>query len=240
MYDQSRLLVHEGNPMLPGATKVSGGMNFAVEVPCNTEASLILYRKGEKEPEAEIPFAESNRTGRMCAMMVSGFKSEQYEYNFRIDTKICQDPYARGLAGREAFGRVSEDKDEHRIRCSFPNLREYNWEGDVSPGISYQDMILYKVHVRGYTRQAKVAPKKRGTFAGLKEMIPYWKELGINAVELMPAYEFMERSTVEPGQGDDPPETSQGQSQLLGLPPGILFCTQECLLCDEETTQGIL
>ena len=48
MYDQSRLLVHEGNPMLPGATKVSGGMNFAVEVPCDTEASLILYRKGEK------------------------------------------------------------------------------------------------------------------------------------------------------------------------------------------------
>ena len=114
MYDQSRLLVHEGNPMLPGATKVSGGMNFAVEVPCDTEASLILYRKGEKEPEAEIPFAESNRTGRMCAMMVSGFKPEQYEYNFRIDTKICQDPYARGLAGRETFGRVSEDKDEHR------------------------------------------------------------------------------------------------------------------------------
>ena len=90
MYDQSRLLVHEGNPMLPGATKVSGGMNFAVEVPCDTEASLILYRKGEKEPEAEIPFAESNRTGRMCAMMVSGFKPEQYEYNFRIDTKICR------------------------------------------------------------------------------------------------------------------------------------------------------
>ena len=107
MYDQSRLLVHEGNPMLPGATKVSGGMNFAVEVPCDTEASLILYRKGEKEPEAEIPFAESNRTGRMCAMMVSGFKPEQYEYNFRIDTKICQDPYARGLAGRETFGSMN-------------------------------------------------------------------------------------------------------------------------------------
>ena len=221
MYDQSRLLVHEGNPMLPGATKVSGGMNFAVEVPCDTEASLILYRKGEKEPEAEIPFAESNRTGRMCAMMVSGFKPEQYEYNFRIDTKICQDPYARGLAGRETFGRVSEDKDEHRIRCSFPNLREYNWEGDVSPGISYQDMILYKVHVRGYTRQAKVAPKKRGTFAGLKEMIPYWKELGINAVELMPAYEFMERSTVEPGKAMIRQKHHKDKVNYWGYLPGF-------------------
>ena len=73
MYDQSRLLVHEGNPMLPGATKVSGGMNFAVEVPCNTEASLILYRKGEKEPEAEIPFAESNRSGSGLFPLSSAF-----------------------------------------------------------------------------------------------------------------------------------------------------------------------
>lgn len=83
MYDQSGLLIHEGNPMLPGATKVSGGINFAVEVPADEEASLILYHKGEAEPVEEIPFTEANRTGRMCAMMVSGFKPEQYEYNFR-------------------------------------------------------------------------------------------------------------------------------------------------------------
>ena len=74
---------------LPGATKVSGGINFAVEVPADEEASLILYHKGEAEPAEEIPFTEANRTGRMCAMMVSGFKPEQYEYNFRIDTKVC-------------------------------------------------------------------------------------------------------------------------------------------------------
>ncbi len=67
--------------MLPGATKVSGGINFAVEVPADEEASLILYHKGENR-QKEIPFTEANRTGKMCAMMVSGFKPEQYEYNF--------------------------------------------------------------------------------------------------------------------------------------------------------------
>ena len=53
-------------------------------------------------------------------------------------------------------------------------------------------MILYKVHVRGYTKQAKLSLRKKGTFAGLVAMIPYWKEMGINAIELMPAYEFQE------------------------------------------------
>ena len=58
MYDQSGLLVHEGNPMLPGATKVSGGINFAVEVPADEEASLILYHKGEAEPAEDAITAQ--------------------------------------------------------------------------------------------------------------------------------------------------------------------------------------
>ena len=110
MYDQSGLLVHEGNPMLPGATKVSGGINFAVEVPADEEASLILYHKGEAEPAEEIPFTEANRTGRMCAMMVSGFKPEQYEYNFRIDTKVCQDPYADRKSTRLNSSHIEESR----------------------------------------------------------------------------------------------------------------------------------
>lgn len=223
MYDQSGLLIHEGNPMLPGATKVSGGINFAVEVPADEEASLILYHKGEAEPVEEIPFTEANRTGRMCAMMVSGFKPEQYEYNFRIDTKVCQDPYAYGLTGREAFGKITDKEDEHKIRCSFLNTKGYNWMGDAAPKIPYQDMLLYKIHVRGYTRQAKISPKKRGTFAGLTEMIPYWKELGINAIELMPCYEFMEKSVAESGKVMIQQKHQKGRINYWGYQPGFYF-----------------
>ena len=120
MYDQSGLLIHEGNPMLPGATKVSGGINFAVEVPADEEASLILYHKGEAEPAEEIPFTEANRTGRMCAMMVSGFKPEQYEYNFRIDTKVCQDPYAYGPV---SYTHLDVYKRQG-LRSFFPQIPE--------------------------------------------------------------------------------------------------------------------
>ena len=80
--------------VVPGVNKKKNGINFAVEVPCDTEASLVLYRKGAAEPEAELPFTEEYRTGRMCAMLVSGLRPERYEYNFRIDGKIVQDPFA--------------------------------------------------------------------------------------------------------------------------------------------------
>lgn len=68
----------------------------------------------------------------------------------------------------------------------------YDWGDEKAPETDFEDMILYKVHVRGYTRQAKLPTGLRGTFSGLVQMIPYWQELGINTVELMPAYEFME------------------------------------------------
>lgn len=103
-----------------------------------------------------------------------------------------QDPFAHGICGREQFGIRGNGENENQIRCTFLTEKEYDWEEDRFPEIPYRDLILYKVHVRGYTKQQKLSQKRRGTFSGLKEMIPYWKELGINAVELMPAYEFME------------------------------------------------
>ena len=112
--------------------------------------------------------------------------------------------------------------------------------GDAAPKIPYQDMLLYKIHVRGYTRQAKISPKKRGTFAGLTEMIPYWKELGINAIELMPCYEFMEKSLAESGKVMIRQKHQKRPDQLLGISAGILFCTQKCLLCYQETAKGVL
>ena len=125
-------------------------------------------------------------------MLVSGLNTKKYEYNFRIDGKIVQDPFAHGICGREQFGIRGNGENENQIRCTFLTEKEYDWEEDRFPEIPYRDLILYKVHVRGYTKQQKLPQKRRGTFSGLKEMIPYWKELGINAVELMPAYEFME------------------------------------------------
>ena len=191
MEKQNKIGVYKGDPVNPGVSILGTGINFAVEIPCGVPASLVLYRKGTALPEKEIPFTEEYRTGRMCAMLVTGLKTGRYEYNFRIDGRICQDPFAQVIRGREKFG-MPLSEEEHAVRCAFLSEKEYDWQDDKAPKIPYNEMILYKVHVRGYTRQAKILSRKRGTFAGLVEMIPYWKELGINAVELMPAYEFQE------------------------------------------------
>lgn len=190
MEKRDRIVIRNGNPVMLGANRNNEGMNFAAEVLPGSEASLVLYQKGSAVPSREIPFTE--RTGKICTLLVSGLNTKKYEYNFRIDGKIIQDPFAYGICGREQFGVPGNGEKGDQIRCTFLTEKEYDWEEDQFPDIPYRDLILYKVHVRGYTKQQKIAQKRRGTFSGLKDMIPYWKELGINAVVLMPAYEFME------------------------------------------------
>lgn len=187
--------VCKGNPVVLGANRVPDGMNFALEVPPGAEAALVLYRKGGEVPFREITFEPETRTGKRCAMLLSGFDEKKFEYNFRINGKIVQDPCAYGIKGRENFGIQADAGDEHQIRCAFLDCKPYDWKEDAPPQIPYSEAIMYKVHVRGYTKQAKISIKKRGTFAGLKEMVPYWKELGVNVIELMPAYEFCEISS---------------------------------------------
>lgn len=229
MEKRNRICACKGDPITPGVSRTNAGINFAVEIPCGIFASLVLYRKGAAVPEVELPFTEEYRTGRMCAMQVSGLKTEKYEYNFRIDGKIMQDPFARVIRGREKFGApVAED--EHAVRCAFPSDKEYDWQEDTAPKIPYNEMILYKIHVRGYTKQAKIPLRKRGTFAGLVEMIPYWKELGINAIELMPAYEFQECALKETEGGMAVRSKRDDRVNYWGYAQGFYFAPKASYL----------
>lgn len=189
----------QGCPLILGANRMRNGMNFALEAPEGAQASLLLYRRNGKQPAAEIPFGEENRMGNVYSLLLPDFKETDYEYNFTINGKIIQDPCAYSIRGREHFGAPLSG-DEHRIRCGFLPEEEYDWEDEKAPEIPYKDMLLYKVHVRGYTKANREIPKNRGTFRALTEMIPYWKELGVNAIELMPAYEFTE---VAPAAGNE-------------------------------------
>lgn len=102
------------------------------------------------------------------------------------------DPCAYKILGRERFVQRWV-----RIRTKLWEdfKSSFYWENDKNPAIPYHEMILYKLHVRGYTKANRTITGTKGTFQALEEMIPYWKELGINTIELMPAYEFMESGT---------------------------------------------
>ena len=228
--------VCKGNPVILGANRVPAGMNFALEVPVEAKAALVLYRKGGGVPFRELPFDNSMRTGKRCAMLLNDFNDKKFEYNFRINGKIVQDPCAYGIMGREKFGVLTNQEDEHQIRCSFLNSEAYDWKGDILPQIPYNEAVIYKVHVRGYTKQARITHKKRGTFAGLTEMIPYWKELGVNVIELMPAYEFCEISSASNENGFIIRKQQEDRVNYWGYVSGFYFAPKKsyCATSDSE------
>jgi len=149
-------------------------------------------------------------------MVVFGLNYEDLEYGFRIDgpfqpeaghrfdaSKILMDPYARLISGRDVWGEAPnwQRPYPYRARVSFD---DFDWQGDRPLEIPPEDLIIYETHVRSFTQSSTSGVNKPGTYAGLVEKIPYLQQLGINAIELMPIYEFdeFENSRIHPETGE--------------------------------------
>lgn len=185
---------------LNGASEFSCGVNFTVHTSHGTSCDLLLFHPDEEEPYAVIPFPESYKIGDVYSMIVYDLKAEDFEYAYRVDgpydekkgllfdkTKTLLDPYAQAVAGQQVWGKK-------RTRTYHAKVVRDTFDWGVQPQSSREmsDLIIYELHVRGFTQHPSSGVKHPGTFAGLKEKIPYLKELGINAVELMPIFEFDE------------------------------------------------
>ena len=187
-----------------GATLTDGGVNFSIFSKEAAGATLVLYHHGQEEPFVEIPFPEEFRIGDVYAMMVFGIDIESTEYGYRFDgpynpekgqrfdkTKVLLDPYAKSISGRSVWGKRSDHGSAFVHRGQI--IREdYDWEGDKPLEIPQNDLIIYEMHVRSFTKAKSSKVRYKGTFAGILEKIPYLKELGVNCVELMPIFEFDE------------------------------------------------
>ena len=177
-----------------GAVPVKDGIVFSMERKNNEEASLLLYNKGSKEVIQEIPFPATNTIGDIVCVKAEKIASARYEYNFCIDGKVTLDPYAKVLIGTGKFGE--EYPEGHEVRCAMI-AGNYDWEDDRKPQIAYEDAVMYSFHVRGFTKQRYSGVRHKGTFLGITEKAEYFKELGINQIKLMPAYEFAEMESVK-------------------------------------------
>lgn len=178
-----------GNPARLGVTKNGKDINFAVVVRDGKECSLLLYKKGSEEIAGELLFTEGMRFGDIYAMKIRQFPVDEYEYNYRIDGTVTTDPYAMGISGREVWGSPSDSI--HGIRGNM-RFEHFSWQGDKPLEIPAEECVMYVTHPRGFTMDASSKVRHPGTFAGIKEKIPYLKKLGINQLELMPVYEFAE------------------------------------------------
>ncbi|MEE1039516.1 MAG: alpha-amylase family glycosyl hydrolase, partial [Lachnospiraceae bacterium] len=188
-----------------GATLIGDGIvNFSIFSKEAVSCSLVLFRKGEKEPFVEIPFPEEFRIGNVYTMMVFGITIETTEYGYRFDgvydpsiglrfdkNKILLDPYAKSVSGRSIWGELTEPASSFIHRGQIIH-EDYDWDGDKPLEIPMEDLVIYEMHVRGFTKDPSSNIKYGGTYAGIVEKIPYLKSLGINCIELMPVFAFDE------------------------------------------------
>lgn len=185
-----------------GATVIPGGVNFTIQSHKATSCELLLFHREAEEPFAVLPFPDNYRIGFCYSMIVFGLDIEEFEYAYRLDgpydekkglrfdrTKILLDPYARAVTGQSHWGHKNNPQHGYRARVVHSN---FDWGQQRHTSIPMEDLIIYELHVRGYTKDASSGVKHPGTFDGLKEKIPYLKALGVNAVELMPVFEFDE------------------------------------------------
>lgn len=200
--------IEAGNPAYLGVTRTGKDINFAVVVRDRKDCSLLLYRKDTEEIAAKIPFTEEMRFGDIYAMQIEQFPVREYEYNYWIDDTVVVDSYATLLKGRETWGTCADKP--HMLRSGFVTER-FSWQGDVPPAIPYEECILYVTHVRGFTMDASSKVRHPGTFAGVKEKIPYLKKLGINQLELLPVYEFAELEKKVPRKKHMPVRRDNGE-----------------------------
>jgi glycogen operon protein len=192
-----------GRSLPLGAAALADGVNFALLSRHGTDVTLVVYPPEGDEPLAELPLhPRRNRTGDHWHVQVSGLPPV-FRYGWRVDgpqgpehrfdpSIVLLDPAATTLADGAVWGRSSEVKPRATVRRSLFFRRAYDWGEDVPPLIPLEDSIVYELHVRGFTCDPSSGVPRPGTFAGLAEKIPYLKDLGVTAVELLPIHEFDE------------------------------------------------
>ena len=149
-------------------------------------------------------------------MTVLGLDPDHIEYGFRLEgpfdpaaghrfdpSKILIDPFARALSGQEEWGKAFDRNAPYPRRAAIP-ADDFEWEGDRPLDLPAEDLVIYELHVRGFTRSPSSGVRFPGTYAGLREKIPYLKSLGVNCVELLPVFEFdeTENDRKNPGTGE--------------------------------------
>ena len=229
-----------GQPQPLGATVDDGGVNFSFFSEDATGVELLLFNgHDEAQPVATIPFDPAvNRSFHFWHMYVRGL-GPGYHYAFRVygpsgpgqrfdGEKVLLDPYAKGNTNtlwKPVDACLPGDNLESSMRAVIVDGRAYDWEGDAPLHTPMSDSVIYEMHVRGFTASPSAGVAHPGTFSGVIEKIPYLKELGVTAVELLPVFAFDEREV----RGINPIDGSElrnfwGYDPYAHMAPQASYC----------------
>ena len=197
-----------------GAAAAPNGVSFTIHSSGATSCTLLVFRPREKEPYARLKFPEAYHIGNTYSMLVFDLKIEEFEYAFQLDgpydkekgllfnkNTVLLDPYARAVTGQKEWGDRPES-DEGFVYHARVVENNFDWGNVRQLELPMEDLVIYELHVRGYTKDVSSGVSARGTYEGLRQKIPYLKDLGINAVELMPIFEFDEMESARVVDGE--------------------------------------
>ncbi len=172
-------------PTKQGVVCTKNSVSFAAESVADKECGVILY---DKEGNCyRFPFQKEGRRGNLYGLKIEGEGLNNCFYNYYLGDRIVTDPYAWEIQGLEAWG----EKRGRKTR-GFLGKRDFDWQGDEPLMIPLNESIFYGLNVRSFTMHKSSGVRNKGTFEGVAEKIPYFRELGITALELMPCYEYDE------------------------------------------------
>ncbi len=218
-----------------GATVRDGGVNFSLFSRTAEGIELLLFdREDDARPARVVPFDPAEgRTYHYWHAFVPGVKAGQL-YGYRVKgphdparglrfdaTKVLLDPYGRAVVAPKGYDRKAAgapgDNCATAMKSVVVDPSAYDWEGDRPLNRPSSRTIIYEMHVKGFTRHPSsgVGEATRGTYAGLVEKIPYLKDLGITAVELLPVFQF------------DPQDAPAGRVNYWGYAPISFFAPHQ-------------
>jgi glycogen operon protein len=231
-----------------GATKMDGGINFVIYSKHATAVDLLLFDQvDDLVPSQVIKLDKTkNKTYHYWHVFVEGISTGQL-YGYRIygpylpdkghrfdPSKVILDPYGKSVAipknyDRKALSKFGNDQAPS-MKSVIVDLDLYDWEGDLHPKTPFSQTIIYELHVGGFTKNPNsgVDPVKRGTFLGLIDKIPYLKELGITAVELLPVFQF------------DVQDAPEGLTNYWGYSPVSFFSLHQGYSSDPDNPLQVL
>lgn len=214
----SLINIPDGSSHPLGATCYSHGVNFSIFSKNARQIDLLLFdHEDDVNPSRVVKLdPQKNRTFYYWHIFLTDIKPGQlYGYQAYAPTsptpgdmfdsnKLLIDPYARALAGYKNYSRQNAKMPGNNFGTALKSVvidpSQFNWDGDTPIQRPYSTTIIYELHVGGFTKNPNsgVEESKRGTFLGLIEKIPYLKELGVTAVELMPI-QFFDEQDAQPG-----------------------------------------
>ena len=175
-----KLEIFPAYEQFPGTRVLSGAVVFSCVFRSCSECGLILYNLKDNG-SVRIPFSDEYRFGDLYSVRIAGLSPKEWGYRYYRDGISFVDPGAKKLiilSDATAAGGFFLDREETFIPSPV-----------ADKAVDFSSEWIYVCHVKGLTASSRSGVRKKGTFAGLAEKIPYLKAVGVKAVELMPAYE---------------------------------------------------